>query len=638
MRATGIAFVVGITAYILAMLYGVWGDFQQDRDKYDNISFVQTKLKQITQISRVVVELQRERGLSSIYLTSKNKHYAELLQAQRDSVARIVKDGVNIGIDIDLTSELKTLHHNIDYKYTDSLKSYTDLIEKLRTLSGKLIFDTNDEVIKNSLILFGYLDRAQEYAGRLRASIGSAIASDQLLDSVYIDIISQNTILQDSIFFIKQHPEAFGEDLLVSMLQRECLQDFSQTIESISKTRVISKKYTAIEWYTLSTCAINMYYASSSRYLKQISEYTSQIRHESIILSIKHLIFWIAALLVSSIALFMVFVRTKELYIKRKLLESYKEAIDRSAIVSKTDMSGVITYANEAFCNISGYNKNELIGQHHSIVRHPDTSKKIFETLWRDIKQGRSWQGVIQNQKKNGSAYWVEATVSPVYNEKGQLSEYMAIRHDITDIVLLGKEVQSTQREMIYRLGEAVESRSKESGLHIKRVALYSRLLAYLAELSEQECETISVASTMHDVGKIAIADSILLKNGKLNKEEKELMKKHPKLGYDILKGSNQPLLKMAADIAYQHHEHYDGNGYPRGLKGENISIYGRIVAIADVFDALSTDRSYKKAWAINSVFDFIQSQSGKQFDPRLVRLLLEHCDQFVAIKYEYED
>jgi response regulator RpfG family c-di-GMP phosphodiesterase len=162
--------------------------------------------------------------------------------------------------------------------------------------------------------------------------------------------------------------------------------------------------------------------------------------------------------------------------------------------------------------------------------------------------------------------------------------------------------------------------------------------LAQAAGLSEEECETIFAASTMHDIGKISISDAILLKEEKLNDEEWAIMKTHAEIGYKILEGSERPLLKMAATVAYEHHEHFDGNGYPRGIKGEQITIYGRIVAIADVFDALATKRTYKQAWPPEVTLAYLKARSGKQFDPELIALFVNYFDQFMEIEERFRD
>ncbi|MBO9599866.1 MAG: DUF3369 domain-containing protein, partial [Cohnella sp.] len=182
--------------------------------------------------------------------------------------------------------------------------------------------------------------------------------------------------------------------------------------------------------------------------------------------------------------------------------------------------------------------------------------------------------------------------------------------------IYLNQEVENTQKEIIFTMGEITETRSKETGYHVKRVAEYSKLLALAYGLPEEEAETIRLASPMHDVGKVGIPDDILNKPGKLTDEEFDIIKTHASIGHSMLKHSQIKLLNAAAIIAHQHHEHYDGNGYPNGLKGENIHIYGRITAIADVFDALGSERVYKKAWELPEIIDLFKAERGKHFDP----------------------
>jgi response regulator RpfG family c-di-GMP phosphodiesterase len=208
----------------------------------------------------------------------------------------------------------------------------------------------------------------------------------------------------------------------------------------------------------------------------------------------------------------------------------------------------------------------------------------------------------------------------------------------LSENIKLNQEIVQTQKEIIFTMGAIGESRSKETGNHVKRVAEYSYLLSKLYGLSEKESTMIREASPMHDIGKVAIADSILNKPAKLTTEEFEIMKTHAKLGYDMLKHSDRPILKTAAIIAYEHHEKYNGRGYPRGLKGDEIHIYGSITAIADVFDALGSDRCYKKAWPLQKIIDFIIEETGEHFHPVLANLFLENLDKFLEIKDKFED
>ncbi|MGM0518464.1 MAG: PAS domain-containing protein [Campylobacterota bacterium] len=460
----------------------------------------------------------------------------------------------------------------------------------------------------------------------------------------------------------------------------------------------------------------------------------------------------------------------KQLEQSQKLLQEYKDAVDDGSILSKADKNGIITYVNSEFCKISGYEKDEIIGKPHSIVRHPHMPKEIFSDLWHTIKNlKKTWRGEIKNLKKDGSYYWVEATIKPILDNKGEIvefiglrtditqlqnykeslnneledtsnslkeyedaiinnsaiaklstkftieyvndkylqltkykksemlkarisdfisweslenrhgilkivqkgrvytgnfkgkpkygepfytettikpikningdiCEYLLIMHDVTPLVNSHLEIEATQKEIVYKMGEIGESRSKETGNHVKRVAEYSRLLALLYGLSYKEAETLFTASPMHDIGKVAIADSILNKPGKLTKEEFEVMKSHANIGYKVLEGSSREVLKAAAIVAYEHHEKWDGSGYPRGLKGEQIHIYGRITAIADVLDALGHDRVYKKAWDLDRILELFKEQRAKHFDPILIDIFFKNLDKFLEIKEKFDD
>ena len=208
----------------------------------------------------------------------------------------------------------------------------------------------------------------------------------------------------------------------------------------------------------------------------------------------------------------------------------------------------------------------------------------------------------------------------------------------ILENILLNELITDSQKEMVYRLGEVVESRSNETGFHVKRVALYSELLARLYGLPEEEIEFVKTASPMHDIGKLGIPDSILKKPGKLTKEEWVEMQSHSQRGHDILAGSQLQILDISAVIALTHHEKWNGSGYPNGLKGTDIHLYGRIAAIADVFDALGSDRVYKKKWPLDKILKLLKEESGEHFDPDLVKLFLENIDAFVSIRDMYLD
>jgi len=194
-------------------------------------------------------------------------------------------------------------------------------------------------------------------------------------------------------------------------------------------------------------------------------------------------------------------------------------------------------------------------------------------------------------------------------------------------------ELEENQKEMIFVLTELVESISDETGKHIKRVAEYSRLLAhYHCAITEEDANVIYHASPMHDIGKMAIPEYILHKEGALSQEEFVIMKTHTTKAHEYLVFAKRKIMKAADIIAYQHHEKWNGTGYPQGLKGEDIHIFGRIVALADVFDALTHKRIYKEAWSVEDASQYIISHKGTQFDPYLVEIFEANIDEFISI------
>jgi len=206
------------------------------------------------------------------------------------------------------------------------------------------------------------------------------------------------------------------------------------------------------------------------------------------------------------------------------------------------------------------------------------------------------------------------------------------VKAAVEKIELLNEELNETQEEILQRLGTLGEYRSKETGVHVKRVGLYTKQLAILAGVDTTQSELFERAAPLHDIGKVGIEDAILNKPVKLTNEEYEIMKEHASIGETILSGSKKPLIQIAADIAGGHHEKYDGSGYPRKLQGENIPLSARIVAIADVFDALYSKRVYKKGWTLEEIINHFQVQSGLHFDPLLCKLFLENIENFVVI------
>jgi putative two-component system response regulator len=199
-------------------------------------------------------------------------------------------------------------------------------------------------------------------------------------------------------------------------------------------------------------------------------------------------------------------------------------------------------------------------------------------------------------------------------------------------------EIREREREAVFRLARAAEFRDPETGAHIQRMAHYSRLIAAGLGLDQAQQELILEAAPMHDVGKLGTPDMILLKPGKLSPEEFAVMKLHASIGWEILRDSAAPTLQTAAEIAHTHHEKFDGSGYPRGLAGEQIPLFGRIVAIADVFDALTSARPYKPAWDFDKAWEFVAAQRGTHFDPACVDVFLDQRDAVSAIREQFRD
>lgn len=206
------------------------------------------------------------------------------------------------------------------------------------------------------------------------------------------------------------------------------------------------------------------------------------------------------------------------------------------------------------------------------------------------------------------------------------------LREKNRELLELNDEIESTLRETVFTMGTIEEQRSKETANHTKRVSLYSHLLATKLGLSEKQIDVVTVASPLHDIGKLGVPDGILFKPGSLDAEERVIMENHPAIGYAMLQHSQRDILVAAGIIAHQHHEKWDGSGYPQGLKGEEIHIYGRIIALADVFDALYSPRVYKASWPIEEVVDYVRTQRGKHFDPQIADLFLDDVDAFVDI------
>jgi len=241
---------------------------------------------------------------------------------------------------------------------------------------------------------------------------------------------------------------------------------------------------------------------------------------------------------------------------------------------------------------------------------------------------------VTQTQRYAEGAFKERLETTEGFEEIRKLSLSFNIMGDAIEEKI--QELKETQKEIVFHLGRAAEFRDKDTGSHIRRVSYYCELLGRKYGLSEEECEILLYASPMHDIGKVGIPDHILFKEGALDDEEKKVMETHTTIGWKIISGGKSKLIQAAQIIAYNHHERWDGSGYPRGLKAEDIPLLGRITCICDVFDALTSQRPYKQAWTTEEAFMYIRSMSGKHFDPSMVALLSCIMQDFVKIREQF--
>ena len=301
------------------------------------------------------------------------------------------------------------------------------------------------------------------------------------------------------------------------------------------------------------------------------------------------------------------------------------EAAPIGGIITARD--GTIERVNQAMCDMTGYTADELIGMDSSRLAHPDErehSAAVIDALL----NGRSETERFEKRYLHSSGRTIEAQVAltTICDERDEVTQLFGQIEDITEARRTSRELEQAQFEMLARLAAAAEFRDDDTGQHTRRVAELSVTIAQRLGLPDGEIELMRMAAPLHDLGKIAIPDSILGKRGKLTVAEFDEMKTHTTIGAQMLAGSAFALLEMAEEIALTHHEKWDGSGYPAGLAGDAIPIVGRIVAVADVFDALTHSRPYKPAWSTADAIAEITSQGGRHFDPQVLDAFLAVC------------
>ncbi|CBG39523.1 putative signaling protein [Helicobacter mustelae 12198] len=322
---------------------------------------------------------------------------------------------------------------------------------------------------------------------------------------------------------------------------------------------------------------------------------------------------------------------------RRYLLDQYQSILDKNQSFFRLDLNRNFIYGNEIFLKITGLKLEEILGKNiYDFI--PVNEQRQFDKISKDLVEKGYYEGVLEYTRKDGKKVYIQSAAYFIKDLNDIPFEIIAVGVEITQIIEGVKEIESIQKDVIYSMGAICEGKSRETGNHIIRVAEYSALLAELCGCSKEDQELLRIASPMHDIGKVGISDAILNKSGKLTPEEFEIMKTHTTIGEEIFKNSNRLILRAAGEIAGSHHEWWNGEGYPRGIQGEEIPLFGRITALADVFDALSNDRCYKKAWPLPKVLEYVKSLRGKQFQPELLDLFLENLDRFLEIGKKYQD
>lgn len=311
-----------------------------------------------------------------------------------------------------------------------------------------------------------------------------------------------------------------------------------------------------------------------------------------------------------------------------------------------TDASGKIVGVNPAFENLYGFGFNEVVGRKPEIII-PGTNtlynlgiseedrRELFDDIWKRIADPTVgfWEGDVPHKQKDGTVIWVRLLISAIFDHKGKITNYIWLPVDITDRM---REEFAIRMDIYRTITDLAERRDNETGRHLFRVSAYAKLLSRYLGLPEKFCDEIGIFAPLHDIGKVGILDQILLAPRRFTREEFEIMKTHTSIGFEILKG--KPTLEMAAEIAYCHHEKFDGTGYPRGIKGKQIPLSARIVAIADVYDALRSKRPYKQSWSHEDTIAEINSQAGVHFDPVIVKAFMEVADDFGRFSRKYAD
>ncbi len=321
-------------------------------------------------------------------------------------------------------------------------------------------------------------------------------------------------------------------------------------------------------------------------------------------------------------------------------LQSIKQAL----II--TNAGGEIIHVNKEFERLYGYTESEIVGKNPRVLNAGrETYRNLgysleeysehFKEMWAAIMDRKvgTWEGMVINRSKAGKIMWVHLVTNAIFNDRGEIDYLVGMPIDMTSSY---SDTDAFKRNLYKSIAQLAELRDLDTGAHMKRVGIYAKVLSKHLGMSDKFCEDIELFAPMHDLGKVGIPDAILLNKGRLSAEEFEVMKRHTIHGYNIVKNNSE--MKMVSEIALSHHERYDGTGYPNGLKGEDIPLSARIVAVADVYDALRSARPYKEPWPHERTKAYMIENSGTHFDPNIITAFIALNEQFARIFDEVRD
>ncbi len=326
--------------------------------------------------------------------------------------------------------------------------------------------------------------------------------------------------------------------------------------------------------------------------------------------------------------------RVEDLKEREQRFRQLVEQLPAIVYMWEAGADGQCYYVSPAIESVLGYTVEDWLADPKLWANrlHPEDHDWVSALELSRRQSGEDFAAEYRMFARDGRLVWIRDEAIMVRREDGEPDHLQGLMQDVSAEKGVQASLRRSREETIRRLSRAAEFRDDETGMHIERVSQFCELIGTRLGLDPKRCEQLRIASPMHDVGKIGIPDAVLLKPGPLDDEERAEMERHSEIGYRILAGSGAELLDLAATIALTHHERFDGDGYPRGLEGEEIPLEGRIAAVADVFDALTNDRVYRPAYSYAQAVAIMEGERGAHFDPRVLDVFLEAGPEISAI------